>query len=76
MNAKFSPSLIKTTIILTSQWESSVFTERRKVKFHETLVSVLHLFQTYVGEMAKQVELSILCVDHECPFEVNIGENF
>ena len=32
-----------------------------------------------VFEMAKQVELSIRCVVkdyHECPFEVNIGENF
>ena len=31
-----------------------------------------------VFEMAKQVELSIRCVVkdyHECPFEVNIGEN-
>ena len=44
VNAKFSPSLFKTTIILTSQWESSVFTESRKVKFHKTFVSRLHLF--------------------------------
>ena len=32
-----------------------------------------------VFEMAKQVELSIRCVVkdyHECPFEVNIEENF
>ena len=32
-----------------------------------------------VFEMAKQVELCIRCVVkdyHECPFEVNIGENF
>ena len=46
---------------------------------HKTLVSRLHLFQTFVGGMAKQVELSIRCVvkaTTKVPLKCLLGKHF
>ena len=46
---------------------------------HKTLVSRLHLFQTFVGGIAKQVELSIRCVvkaTTKVPLKCLLGKHF
>ena len=46
---------------------------------HNTLVSVLHLFQTFVGVCDGEAIETICCIVigyHECPLKVNVVETF